>query len=112
MSNLPDLLTAPIDELGLAPETLIALNSNAAAAGAYAGGRRAPLTVERLLLVLESPNTRRRLYKAIGRTAYADLCAELDDHGLIPLRWDLGVEPAWPVFASLVRDVDVEPVLV
>lgn len=106
-----DLLTAPIDELGLAPETLTALNKNAAAAGAYAGGRRAPLTVERVLSVLESPNTRRLLCKAIGRTAYADLVAELDDHGLIPLRWDVGVEPGWPVFAALVRDVDVAPAL-
>lgn len=107
-----DLLTAPLDELGLSDETLKALNRNAGAAGAYQGGRRAPLTVERVLSVLESPNTRRVLCKAVGRRAYAELVAELDDHGLIPLRWNVGVEPAYPVFAPLVRDVDVEPALV
>lgn len=94
---MTDLLTAPLDELGLAPETLVALNVHAAAAGAYAGGRRGrgPLTVEGLLLVLQSPNTRRVLCRAIGRAAYADLVAEFDDHGLIPLRWGVGVEPAY-----------------
>lgn len=35
---------------------------------------------------------RRHLLAKAGRAAYADLCAELDDLGLVPLRWGLGVQ--------------------
>lgn len=95
-----DLLTAPIDELGLSPETLKALNKNPAAAGAYLGGRKAAVTVERLLIVVQSQMGRARLCTAIGRPAYAELIAELDDHGLIPERWGVGVEPAFSPLAT------------
>ena len=96
-------LTTPLDELGLSEETLQALTEaeadcrrfHAAAAAdkpCIAPGSAVADVLDQLVTIVG----RRNVFERLGRSAYVELVAELDDHRVLPKRWGLGVEPWTP----------------